>query len=212
VILLAALAVVVASVPLAGGRLSRVADVRLRWLPLLYAAVLVQVLLLEVLAPHISTGWARALHLLTYALGAAVVVRNLRVPGIAVIALGGALNLAAIAANGGVMPASPAAMRAAGLTDAASFENSAVVESPRLAFLGDVYAVPESLPLSNVFSLGDVVLVLGAAVLLHGACDTWPARVWSRGWTATRSALRSSPLASSGSTSVAGSTREDPQR
>lgn len=187
-ILLVALAVVVASVPLTGGRLSQVTGVRLRWLPLLYVAVLGQVLLLEVLAPHLSTASARALHLVTYALGAAVVVRNLRVPGIPLIGLGGALNLAAIAANGGVMPASPAAMRAAGLTDAGDFENSAVVESPRLAFLGDVYAVPEALPLSNVFSIGDVVLVLGAAVLLHRSCDTWPARVWRRNRSATRTA------------------------
>lgn len=179
-ILLVALAVVVLSLPLTGGRLPLLANVRLRWLPVLYVAVLGQVLLLEVLDAHLTPGWARALHLATYALGAAVVVRNWRVPGIAVIGVGGALNLAAIAANGGVMPASPTAMRTAGLSDAAGFENSAVVDSPRLAVLGDVFAVPEALPFSNVFSLGDVVLVIGAAVLLHVACDTWPARLWRR--------------------------------
>lgn len=189
-ILLAALAVAVVSVPLTGGRLSRVAEVRLRWLPLLYVAVLVQVLLLEVLAPHISEASARALHLVTYALGAAVVARNIRVPGIPVIGLGGGMNLAAIAANGGVMPASPSAMQTAGLTDAESFENSAVVDSAHLAFLGDVFAVPEALPLSNVFSIGDVVLVLGAAVLLHSVAGTAPARAWRRRRAAGSHALR----------------------
>ena len=37
-----------------------------------------------------------------------------------------------------------------------------------LAFLGDIMAVPEGWPLANVFSIGDVVLVIGAGRVLLG--------------------------------------------
>ena len=61
---------------------------------------------------------------------------------------GGALNALTIAANGGQMPASEAAVRAAGLpVDVDRFVNSGVLEDPRLAWLGDVFASPAWLPL-----------------------------------------------------------------
>jgi hypothetical protein len=63
---------------------------------------------------------------------------------------------------------SPDAARAAGSTAAEGFANSAVLERPVLAPLGDVLAVPGF----AAFSPGDVVLVLGAAVLVHAACGT----------------------------------------
>jgi MFS family permease len=52
------------------------------------------------------------------------------------------------------------------------FANSAPVAEPRLAFLGDIFAVPAGWPLSNVFSSGDVLIVLGALVLLHRVCES----------------------------------------
>ena len=35
--------------------------------------------------------------------------------------------------------------------------NSGVLAAPRLAFLGDVFAIPAGWPLANVFSIGDVL-------------------------------------------------------
>src|SRR5206468_329874 len=84
------------------------------------------------------------------------------------LCLGGALNLVAITANRGAMPASPTAEAAAGLTGTDP-ANSAVLAHPHLAFLGDVFAIPASWPLHNVFSVGDVVLVVGTALLIHRA-------------------------------------------
>jgi hypothetical protein len=87
------------------------------------------------------------------------------------------VNLLAIAANGGVMPARPGALRAAGLADASrAFANSAAVADPRLPWLGDWFALPESWPVSNVFSIGDVLLALGVLVGLHVLCGSAPAR------------------------------------
>jgi MFS family permease len=44
------------------------------------------------------------------------------------------------------------------------------VASARLPFLGDVFAVPRPLPFHNVFSVGDVCIAIGAAVIVHRAC------------------------------------------
>ena len=98
---------------------------------------------------------------------------NRRVPGMALTALGAALNLLAITANGGVMPASPAALAAAGLpVDEAGFQSSTAVDGPQLAFLGDVFAIPASWPLSNVFSVGDVLIGVGLAWGMHRICGS----------------------------------------
>ena len=47
-----------------------------------------------------------------------------------------------------------------------------MLENPKLLFLGDVFATPASLPLHNVFSIGDGILLLGVAVLVHVACGS----------------------------------------
>jgi hypothetical protein len=54
--------------------------------------------------------------------------------------------------------------------DPAEFKNSGVVADPVLAWLGDIAATPAWLPFRNVISIGDVVVLIGAAVLLHVTC------------------------------------------
>ncbi|MEP1124001.1 MAG: DUF5317 family protein [Ilumatobacter sp.] len=63
----------------------------------------------------------------------------------------------------------------------AAFENSNVNADARLAFLGDVFAIPANWPLANVFSIGDVIIVVAATYLAHVWCrrtarsNSWPA-------------------------------------
>jgi hypothetical protein len=162
-----ALLLCLATVPLAGGRLAALAEIRFRWVPAVIAGIALQVLIINVV-PGGSPAMHDVVHIASYALVAAFVLANARIPGVALIGLGGALNFAAIAANHGVMPASAAAVRRAGMTfQKGDFINSTVVAHPKLAFLGDVFAVPAAFPLHNVFSVGDVVIVVGAFVLLH---------------------------------------------
>jgi hypothetical protein len=71
------------------------------------------------------------------------------------------------------MPASRAAQIAAGLVGRQGFENSAAVAHPNLGFLGDVFAVPADLPLANVFSIGDALLVLGTFLVVHRQCESY---------------------------------------
>jgi Family of unknown function (DUF5317) len=165
--------VALASVPLAGGRLSALGELRLRSMWLAGLAFGVQVVLVTLLPDGHETVH-RVAHLVTYALVGACLLRNLDLPFAWLVALGGALNLAAIAANGGVMPASAGALATAGLDPAGggSFANSDFVEGARLAFLGDVFAIPDGWPGANVFSIGDVLLAAGALLALHTICGS----------------------------------------
>jgi hypothetical protein len=162
----------IASVPLAGGRLFALADVRLRATWLLVAAIGAQILIVSVF-PGGSETVHVAVHIGSYLLVAAWVVVNRRLPWLWLVALGGVLNFVAITANGGVMPADPDALRAAGLVlHPGEFTNSAAVAHPHLQFLGDVFAVPGGLPAANVFSVGDVLILLGMILALHCICGS----------------------------------------
>src|SRR3954452_8511711 len=159
-----------ASVPLAGGRIGALAELRFRARGVLFASIVAQVLIISVV-PAGSSTLHDAVHIGTYVAVAAFVVANRRMPWVWLVALGGALNFAAIVANGGVMPATPRALTAAGMVVArAEFTNSGAVAHPHLQFLGDVFWLPSSWPVSNVFSVGDVVILLGALLAMHCVC------------------------------------------
>ena len=160
-VLLAAL-----TVPLAGGRLSALAEARLRQAWALPVALALQ--LAAIYAPSLPQQVRIAALVASYPVGGLLVLANRRLPGMLLIGLGAAGNVTAMLANGGVMPASPEALAGAGLpVEPEGFSNSQAVASPRLLFLGDVFYLPAPRPLGNVFSAGDVLIVLGAAWMLH---------------------------------------------
>lgn len=160
-----AFVVALATVPLGGGRLGALADVRLRRWWLLAAGMGLQLLSLT----GVPNALGAVLHGASYAAGGAYLFSNLHLPGILWVGVGAALNLLGIAANGGTLPASASALRVAGIDDARGdeFVNSAAIADARLPFLGDIFAIPDFLPFSNVFSIGDVVLAIGIFIALH---------------------------------------------
>lgn len=171
-LILAATLVALLLVPVLGGRLGRLADLRLqsRWL-VLYA------LFLQVLAISIVPDWPRpavvALHASSYVIAGTFVWLNRAVAGLPVLAVGAGLNAFAIAMNGGQMPASPEALAKVGIEqEAGRYVNSGVVDEPRVAFLGDVLASPSWLPLQNVYSVGDLLILVGAVWLVHRTCGS----------------------------------------
>ena len=168
--MLVAFVVAVALVPVGGGRLAALADVRMRRWWLLVAALALQVAALAGTGP----GLGAVLHGLSYLVGGAYLLSNLHLPGMLWVAVGGGLNLLGIAANGGVLPASRAALDLAGIpaTSGARFVNSGLVSGARLPYLGDVFAIPSWLPLANVFSIGDVVIAVGIYIVLHRLTDS----------------------------------------
>lgn len=113
-ILVAAVVVAALAVPVFGGRLRDIIGLRLRSLWLVFTAVGMQALIGGVLDEQLA-GWVgRALHLASYGLLDVFLYRNRRVRGLLVLAVGGAMNLAAITANGGVMPTTARALELAG--------------------------------------------------------------------------------------------------
>ncbi len=159
------------AVPLLGGRLTALADVRARFAWMLVVALGLQAISLN--APGIPEGLRPVLQLASYPVAGVFVVANRRMPGMLLIGLGALLNVTAMSVNGGVMPASPSALVAAGLPlRNESYVNSGLVEDAKLPFLGDVFAIPEPLPLHNVFSVGDICIGLGVVVAMHGLCGS----------------------------------------
>jgi hypothetical protein len=150
---------------LVGGRLDRLGDLRFRWGGLALAGLLVQVLLFS--GPVASTIGAAgpAVYVASTAAVLLAVLRNIRIPGLPLVTAGAAANLAAIAANGGLMPAAPEAVAGLG-PGAEGFSNSVVMADPALRTLTDIFALPAWLPFANVFSLGDVLISLGVVVVI----------------------------------------------
>jgi hypothetical protein len=171
VILVAAALIGMLTVPLAGGQLSTLAQLPFRAIWAVWASIAIQVSI-TVAGAHVPATVAEVLHIASYALAAWCIWANRRLPGLWLVAVGGAMNLSAIVANGGSMPATAWAWRTSGLDLVApdAFENSMPSSGSPLWFFGDVGAVPKGWPLANVFSVGDVVIVAGLLVLAHRAC------------------------------------------
>ena len=151
---------------LLGGRLDRLGDIRFRWGWLAIGGLIAQVVLFSPPAADIVGAAGPPLYVASTAAVFVAVVRNWRIPGLALVALGAASNLAAIAANGGVMPASPDAVAVLGTESGPGFSNSVVMADPALRPLTDIFALPGWVPFANVFSVGDVLIGVGVATVI----------------------------------------------
>jgi len=147
--------------------MSRLASVRFRGWWILVAALLSQILIIEIF-PEADRVLLEAIHMATYVAAAVFVGINWRVPGLLIIAAGGALNGVTIALNGGQLPASKEALKMAGIEVSKSdFVNSGVVKDPVLPLFGDIFVWPQPFPFANVFSFGDALIVIGTFYAAH---------------------------------------------
>ena len=154
-----------------GGRIDRIADLALRGAPLFFAAFVLQLIAFPsgILPFAIADSVATTLWLCSYALLVALALLNRRVRGFPLAIAGMFSNLAAVLANHGHMPALPSALAAAGTPIERVHNNSVVADNPHLAWLIDRWGAPEWVPLANVYSVGDVLLALGAVVIVSAA-------------------------------------------
>jgi hypothetical protein len=163
------LAALVVSLAL-GGSLRRLAELPLRATWLFFGAVVLQIAAFPFAFLPWTTGDAtqKGLWLASYLLLLAAAVANRRLAGVPIAALGMLANLAAIVANGGRMPVAAEAMRAAG--DSYAVRNNSIQSAdPTLSWLVDRWAAPDWIPLANVFSVGDLVIAVGAFVIVFVA-------------------------------------------
>jgi len=148
-----------------GGRFSRLADQPLTDLRWLAAAALSQLL----------GSWISEIAGMAYTVGLVVSAgcisvflrRNLRHPGVALLALGFACNALVVALNG-AMPVASSALVRAGLKPQVSADprHEASGTSTVLPWLGDV--IPVALPnLGQAVSPGDVLIAAGAGLVVY---------------------------------------------
>lgn len=149
-----------------GGSPSRLGRLRFRWGPVVMLGMAAQLLLFSSPLGDALGPVAPIVYMATNGVVLAAVARNLPIPGLALVLLGGAANLLAMVANGGYMPVSRAAAEAMGRTPAGGYSNSALLEQVQLAPLTDIFAMPTWLPVANVFSAGDVLIFVGVAIAI----------------------------------------------
>ena len=152
---------------LAGGRVSWLAELRLRWMTPAVAAMLVQTALFT---PPVWTAvgdLAPVIYVSSTLVVLLVVLRNLqRAWALTLVALGTVSNLLAIVANGGYMPVTAEALGIGAPTVTRYGGNSMLTANPSLAPLVDRFALPDWLPLATVYSVGDVLIGIGVVLVI----------------------------------------------
>ena len=158
-----------------GGRIEKLASVKFRHSWLILLALGLQVL---IFSPWWRQNWASRIpvewaYLVSMTFLILAIGLNWRVPGVAILGIGLLLNASVIFANGGHMPTSLNALKYAGIVDesttlaqALRTNSSLITDKTPLWFLGDVFAIPSWFPMANIYSVGDVVLVIGGAVFV----------------------------------------------
>jgi hypothetical protein len=160
---------------LMGGHFGGLGQIRFRWAALAVLGFAFQVVLFsEPVAARVGAA-GPLLYVASTAVVLVAVLRNLSIPGMAVVALGAGSNLAAIVANGGYMPTGATAAAEFGRGIQTAYSNSRIVDAPALELLTDVIALPRWLPFANIVSVGDILIGLGVAIVIVAAMRARPA-------------------------------------
>lgn len=159
-----------------GGSLVKLAQLPLRCGWLILVAFLLQIVAFP---PQLeSPGWSDrlgpALYISSILVLLLAVGLNLLLSGMEILGLGLLLNYLVIAANGGYMPVPPDNLARAGMAHRAEllrtkghlFNSMVLTSETQLPFLADIFFLPSWLPFSNVFSIGDVFIGIGAFILV----------------------------------------------
>jgi len=158
---------------LLGGRVRNLEHVHFAWWGLALAGFAVQLVLFAGPVATRIGDIGRPIYVISTVVVLLALLRNIRLPGLSILALGAGLNLVAILANGGQMPSDPNAWLA--LTGVAALPVShftnVVLMGPDtvLPFLGDIFVWPRPLPMATVFSIGDAIIAVGGVVFLVAA-------------------------------------------
>ncbi len=167
---------------LLGGRLQHLADIRLRFLPLLFLAVIVRFATEALLGFGVEIVDALRVPLLGGAYGLLLFTlwHNRTYPGLALALIGIASNALVIIVNGGWMPVWQPAYDASGLVGPLGSVLHVAIDGTgtdfmlRLGPLGDVIPIP-IWPVQNVASIGDLFLTAGLGFFLFATLLRTPA-------------------------------------
>jgi hypothetical protein len=155
---------------LTGGSPGRLGRLSFRWGWLIALGMILQLSLFSTpIGQVLSEDAAKVAYIVSNVMVLVAVAANLAIRGLILVFLGGLSNLIAIVANGGSMPVSPDALQALSRLPESGYSNSVLVADPRLVPLTDIFAMPSWVPAANVFSVGDVLIGVGAAIVIIAA-------------------------------------------
>lgn len=161
---------------LRGGRMKWFMYRPLRQKELVIGAFLIQIILFSQIPlfqtiPHTVTAY---LHLLSYGCLMIFIFLNKNLAGFPILGAGIFSNALAISLNGGYMPTylhnlehTSMAKYSELIAKGEPFNNSMIITgNTKLPWLCDVFRLPKWLPLSNVFSIGDILIAIGICLFL----------------------------------------------
>lgn len=159
-----------------GGKIRRVGEIHLRWWGLALAGLGLQLVPVPTMEGSTDRWIAAGLYALSYVVLFVFVMLNARRPGFALLGVGFALNALVIGINGG-MPVSEHALRSlagergdaavARLETEGGLRHHLATSEDRLRPIGDVIPIPG--PVSGVFSVGDLLALIGATWVIAAA-------------------------------------------
>jgi Family of unknown function (DUF5317) len=148
---------------LAGGRLSALSGLHIRWAPLAVVGFAMQIA-----SP--AGRWSMPILIVSFVLLTIFGIVNLKVPGFALILAGIVMNFLVIGINGG-MPVERYALTGSGqadtltlLVDEGGAKHHLATDDDQLLFLADV--VPIAPPIRQAVSAGDIVAYTGVAYVI----------------------------------------------
>jgi hypothetical protein len=174
---------------LCGGRLSRLESLVLHRWELAITAFVLQAFVLYGLPPEWGNLPRISLLAFSYLLLAVFVWFNRHLPGVWLLGAGLVANWAVILANGGYMPVTYEALVAADKSHLLPVAESGTLilsskdillpaAETRLWLLSDIFVIPPPIPITSVFSVGDVLIAIGLVrfVLLALGVQGWGLR------------------------------------
>ncbi len=163
-----------------GGSLQRLASLPLRggWLAILAFGLQIYLIYFPEAASEGLFSSRVALLMISYGLLLFVAWQNRQLPGVPLMAAGFLANLFVMVANGGYMPITQEALGQVGHSQRvmAAQEGARVIATKDIVlprdrtvawWLADVFVLPPPFPIPSVFSVGDLLIALGAFWLLQ---------------------------------------------
>ncbi|MGI6097166.1 MAG: DUF5317 domain-containing protein [Dethiobacteria bacterium] len=152
---------------LRGGKLARLAEVKIKCFPLILCALLLRFVVVVFGGKELFffVIYGSYLQIVAYLLLVYALYRNgsaLRVAAIGVL-----LNFLVITFNGGVMPVSATALELTGLEMELYTTHTYIDEGTALWFLGDIIPIPPPYPYTRVVSIGDIFLAAGIFLFVN---------------------------------------------
>jgi hypothetical protein len=149
-----------------GGNLKWITNKAMKYVWLIFCSIAIQLVIFSSL-PFIKLSpdyIIAALHLVSYTLIIIFILFNIKIPGIAIVGFGSFLNFLVIFLNGGFMPSVSSDLIKNFGKNTIDKNITTMSKHTYLPWLGDIFHLPAWLPLTNNFSIGDIIVALGVCI------------------------------------------------